>query len=564
MGKIRTRFPIYGTLLAAVLLIATRVLSERVWGLFWQSLSLASIVLAIVVLIAVPTAFLLAASDSKWRPLQLLFVLLALAWPPYLLAVGWDSGIGRTGWMRLLLGSDSLPRFSGWLAVVTLHVVYALPYAICILGIGWRRMGREFSDQLQMIPTSMAMRARLVIELLGPYLFVTAMLVASQVVTEMTFTDLYAVRSYAEEIYLGYATQFQGMMLPLESQTLSKWEEFGVLVAHGCCILVLPTLLSAWFDRIRVQDWSNSGTQPPQFRLGFLNVPFSVFNLITLFLLVAIPFSNQIVRVGIYVQQVNGRYVRSWSLSHAWQTVVEATYRFRQEFVWTALIASIVVVFTLPVLVVTASQLRMRMALGTIRQLQQSDGLQVRERPSSRVLTRLAVFGLLFWFFLPAPSIGIAITKFFMLLPQSISEPLFQRSILPPVLAIVLRYFPLFFFLSFLLASRTPTQLWEQGSILRWGKFKFALNLVWRPNFRIWLALAGILWLFGFGELAASNGVLPAGVDTLSRRMFGLIHAGVDDQVAAVNLLQMSVYSIAYLLLFRVVRNEITFEALSE
>ncbi|MEZ6108306.1 MAG: hypothetical protein R3B96_19955 [Pirellulaceae bacterium] len=37
-------------------------------------------------------------------------------------------------------------------------------------------------------------------------------------------------------------------------------------------------------------------------------------------------------------------------------------------------------------------------------------------------------------------------------------------------------------------------------------------------------------------DIAATNLVLPPGVDTASRRLLGMVHAGVDDQVAAITL----------------------------
>jgi ABC-type Fe3+ transport system permease subunit len=41
------------------------------------------------------------------------------------------------------------------------------------------------------------------------------------------------------------------------------------------------------------------------------------------------------------------------------------------------------------------------------------------------------------------------------------------------------------------------------------------------------------------GDLSASILVLPAGIDTISRRLFGLLHSGADDQVAGLALVTM-------------------------
>jgi len=44
-----------------------------------------------------------------------------------------------------------------------------------------------------------------------------------------------------------------------------------------------------------------------------------------------------------------------------------------------------------------------------------------------------------------------------------------------------------------------------------------------------------------FGDLAASILVVPPGVMTLPIRVFNLLHAGVDDQVAAVSLVSVGI-----------------------
>jgi iron(III) transport system permease protein len=61
-----------------------------------------------------------------------------------------------------------------------------------------------------------------------------------------------------------------------------------------------------------------------------------------------------------------------------------------------------------------------------------------------------------------------------------------------------------------------------------------------------WLALAGA-WLAAFavaaGDLGWSHLVIPAGGDTIQRRVFGLVHAGVEEQVAALCLTVVVAYA---------------------
>jgi iron(III) transport system permease protein len=47
------------------------------------------------------------------------------------------------------------------------------------------------------------------------------------------------------------------------------------------------------------------------------------------------------------------------------------------------------------------------------------------------------------------------------------------------------------------------------------------------------LAAAWLAFIIAIGELAATVLVMPPGVSTLSIRIFGLLHYGAEDQVAA-------------------------------
>jgi iron(III) transport system permease protein len=62
------------------------------------------------------------------------------------------------------------------------------------------------------------------------------------------------------------------------------------------------------------------------------------------------------------------------------------------------------------------------------------------------------------------------------------------------------------------------------------------------------LPAVAVAWLVGLavasGDLAASILVVPPGMETLSRRVFGLIHYGIEDQVAGICLAQVLVFGI--------------------
>jgi iron(III) transport system permease protein len=70
-------------------------------------------------------------------------------------------------------------------------------------------------------------------------------------------------------------------------------------------------------------------------------------------------------------------------------------------------------------------------------------------------------------------------------------------------------------------------------------------------------ALAAV-WLAAFavaaGDLACSILVVPAGVTTVPIRVFGLLHAGVDDQVAAICLVALAAFILMSIVVLRLLR----------
>jgi iron(III) transport system permease protein len=71
-----------------------------------------------------------------------------------------------------------------------------------------------------------------------------------------------------------------------------------------------------------------------------------------------------------------------------------------------------------------------------------------------------------------------------------------------------------------------------------------------------WLAALAI----SLGDLAASILVVPPGVTTLSIRIFGLLHYGVEDQVAGICLAMLLVFTVlagtVYYLAVRISRSK--------
>src|SRR5207249_2645634 len=121
---------------------------------------------------------------------------------------------------------------------------------------------------------------------------------------------------------------------------------------------------------------------------------------------------------------------------------------------------------------------------------------------------------------------------------------LYDNTPIAPVIAQAIRAFPL-----------TIMVLWHSFATLNEDVLAAAaLNgcSPWRVFWRIalplrWPAIAAA-WIMAFaiaaGDLAWCHLVTPPGLDLLSRRIFGLVHSGVEEQVAAISLVIVTSYAV--------------------
>jgi iron(III) transport system permease protein len=119
---------------------------------------------------------------------------------------------------------------------------------------------------------------------------------------------------------------------------------------------------------------------------------------------------------------------------------------------------------------------------------------------------------------------------------------LYDHSILAPLLAQWVRCLPLATLILWHGRQSLPQQLLDNAAVDGAGPLK---RLVWVTLPILWPSLA-IAWLTALatalGELAASILVVPPGVNTLAIHIFGLLHYGVEDQVAGICLAMIAFF----------------------
>jgi ABC-type Fe3+ transport system permease subunit len=239
-------------------------------------------------------------------------------------------------------------------------------------------------------------------------------------------------------------------------------------------------------------------------------------------LVAGVPLANLAAKAGLVVQQAGDVRLRQWSPGHAWTTIASSLSAFQQEFVWTLLIGGL------------AATGAMFAAVALAWWARRSDWRAVPALAA-------AACGLA----LPGPLVGLGIIWIMDRNEPAIFVWLYDRTIAAPVLAVVVRILPLATLGCWYVLRSVADDALDCAACEGAGAWSRFWHVAW-PQRRsglaaVWLAVFAI----AAGDLAGNILVAPPGVTTVPIRVFGLIHAGVDDQVAGVCLVMFGGVAVA-------------------
>lgn len=495
----------------AALLLATGAvflvgLDPRQWVLMRNTLRVTLGVCAVSLPVGTLLAFLLVRTDLRWRAVAAAPLGAMLFVPLYLQATAWDAGFGQLGWYSVSRDAVSSPSLSGWPAAVWIHAAAAIPWVVLIVGAGWRLIEPELEEQALLDGSPLqvlwhASRPRLS----GP-LVAAAVWVALSTTAEMTVTDLYRVRTYAEELYTGFA---------LGDDWGTAWATvLPGIAAHAALILL------AWLAISAVVSPRETGTRPSwTFRLRRWRWPAGLFVVSLLAVIAGVPLANLLYKAGLVAEQVGAIRVRHWSLAQFAVVLSRGVTEYRPEFGASLVISS-----------VTAT---LAVALGAV-----IAWLARRGGRRAWPAWLLAAWGLA----TPGPLVGLGVIWLLNRGTPAWCGWLYSRTIVPPVLALLVRILPLAILMCWYgwrtLAEDVLDSAATDGAG-RWTMFwRVAVPQRWHLLAATWVATCAL----AAGDLTCSILVTPPGLQTVPIRVFNLVHSGVDQQVAGLCLVTLAGY----------------------
>lgn len=463
--------------------------------------------------IALPLGALIAwvATGRGWIAQVLMMVSFAMLITPMLIHVsGWDAAFGKLGWLTSSRGQILKPLVSGWSAASWIHGVAAAPQVALILLFGGGLGRRAYEEQALMDTTPSGVFWNISIRRFMPLVILSLIWVIILCAREIAVTDLYQVGTLAEQIYLGYSLGLNAIPGTWTPEQLAQAGNLGVWTTVSLVAWLTVTAFSFFIGLTQLEHQSSIWHPSKIRRSGAWK---NTIGIALLVVMAGVPIGNVVFRACFFVRPVDGIPTQGYSIDQLFRSIKRAVIDYRDEFVWSFLIA-VVAASIIIFLAVFLASLSRRSRMGQL----------------------LFVVSLAFSCAIPGPYLGNLITQAF----TSIDHPgivwLYNYTIAAPVIANIIFCWPVGALLIWYVFRQIPEDVLESASLDGAGKIQRFLQFGVSANAGTLAGCWLISFAFSFGELSASQMVRPAGIDTVPRKMLGDLHAGVNELTAGITI----------------------------
>lgn len=520
---------------AAIPVFGLAASRHRLAGLFENTALLTAGTLAIALPLGALLGTVAAKIDVPGRRVILAVLLALLFVPLYVQAGAWQTLLGPGGWLTSKRGDPyAMAWLSGWRGAIWVHGVGAVPWIALFVAAALKTVERRLEEESLLDASGARVLLWVSLRRAASGLIAGALWTAVVCSTEIAVTDLYQIRTVAEEVYTQASLGPLAGVAPLPGQALAASpadplsqtplaaSDLAIAVAVLALLGVAAILASSSWAPQAATIAADSGWmwRPRHGRRAIAAVAWA-----TIASLTAFPLAGLVWRAGATVRQEGENFIRIWSPARVVEMIARSPWEHRREWGWTLAIGGLAVLSVM-VFAIAAAWIACRRT-----------GLR-------RALAILAAVLLA----VPAPLVGlwtIAVLNRPADSPLSWLATLYDRTLLAPVLVQTWRALPLVGIWLWLQLSTVPRDLLEAARS-EGASSVSQLVRVALPIRRGALVVAALLALvLAAGELSATLLVTPPGVTTISVRVFQLLHYGADDRVAALCLSIFAVLALA-------------------
>ena len=490
--------------------------SARLRGLLVSSFWLSAGAIAIAVPVGAFLAVVIAKTTLPGRRLLLWILISWLFVPLFVQAAAWQAALGQGGWL-IPLGplNDRGVLLSGWSAAVWVHGVAGVAWVALLVNAALRTVPREIEEDALLDAPAWKVLLAVSLPRAKAGILTGALWVAVVCLGEITVTDLFQVRTFAEEVYTSASVgSLSGPIVPLaddEGQVDFATGDlvWGTVIAV-CLVLSLLAAIAHWLPNAHFFSLDESW----RWQLDRALFPVAVVTWLLMTNLVGVPLVSLVGKAGIQATRTESGIVREWSPTKVVELVARSPWEHRREVSWSLAIGA------------TAA------GLATVLGVLIAWSLRTGWLPLTFTAVVLAIL-----FALPGPLVGVWLIRLLNHAndsPWAWLNPWYDNTILAPVLAQWIRTLPLATLVIWSQFANLSQQMLDSAKSegANWWRLlvRIAIPLSWHAI----LAAFCISLLVAVGELAATILVVPPGVSTLSIRIFGLMHYGADEQVSAI------------------------------
>lgn len=495
-------------LLAAVVLLLAG--SARLHGLLMNTALLAGGTIAIALPLGVMLGVIIAKVDVPGRR-SLAWLLAGLLFVPlYVQAAAWNAVLGTGGWVPQALAGDGYaqPWLAGWRGAIWIHAMGAVPWAALMTAASMRAVERPLEEESLLDASPLRVLLNVTLRRGVGGVLAAAVWIAVVCATEIAVTDLFQIRTFAEEIYTAASLgSLSGDSIGLLRTDLAV----GVALVTLLVCLALR-LMAPWLPKAAsIAADATWKWRPVRRRWVIIATMWLAAALVLL-----IPLTGLAWKAGIEVHQRGAGFERSWSVAKAAAMVAHSPWENRREWGWSLLIGVMAAAAAVVIGVLMAWGARVRAGGAKPQAVMIAVGLAV-----------------------PAPLLGVWVIALLNHPADSWLAPLtalYDRTLLAPVLVQLVRALPIAALWLWSQFTSVPQDLLEAARSEGAGWPTQLVRVALPLRLPGLTAAAGIALVLAVSELSATLLVAPPGVTTISVRIFQLLHQGVDDRVAALSL----------------------------
>jgi iron(III) transport system permease protein len=465
-----------------------------------ESLSLVGLTEIIVLPPAVVLAVLLFRTDLLGRSLLLGVLGIVLFVPLPLYATAWLGALGNAGRTQLI---GVQPILVGRTGAAVIHALAGLPWVVLLTGIGLRMVEPELEESAELEMHRARVWASVTLRRSVGAIAAAALALAVLTAGDMTVTDLLQVRTYAEEAYTQY-TLGNG---PADAAVVS----LPPLIILGIALLLVGRSLSR-MDPARLATAFGPAKEWP---LGRWRVPLGALLGLLVGILLVLPVSGLFWRAG----RVGGRASRgqppTWSLGGLLGSLKFASIESWEPIQTSLLLGAAAATIT--------AVLAWALAWNSRRS----------------IFWQVLLWGLLaLTLATPGPVAGMAIKLAYRWFPIVYDSPVIV------IMAQSIRTLPYAMLILWPALRTIPAELLESAALDGLGSPGQVWHVALPLTPRALLAAWAVGFVLGFGELPATNLLLPPGVMTITFHIWTLLHVGVESRLASVALVTLTVISL--------------------